>query len=70
MKKSLSAALTLNPPLLFCPENVCFLHLMHIFKFISDDIFFMEANNMNPDETTPKQGSKGAVCSGFLLFAI
>ena len=28
--------------------------------------FFMEANNINPDHTAPK----GAVWSGFILFAI
>ena len=38
------------PVSIFCPENVvCFLHL----QCISDKIFFMEANNINTDQTAP-----------------
>ena len=32
--------------------SVCFLHLLHIFKRISEKIL-LEANNMNPDQTAP-----------------
>ena len=34
-------------------QNVCFLHLLHIFKCTSDWIFFMQANTMYPDQTAP-----------------
>ena len=52
--------LTLIQPVFFCPENViCFLCLV-LFR----QVFFMEANNMNPDN----QGS--SLISGSILFAI
>ena len=55
------------PPLDFCPENViCFLRLQHIFSSALQARFFMEAKNMNADQTAPL----GAFCSGFTLFAI
>ena len=43
------------PTTIFCPENVvCFLCLLHIFKCNCILDFFMEVNNMNPDQTAPQ----------------
>ena len=43
----------------FCPVNVvCYLYLSHIFHVHFRLVFFMEANNMNPDQDAPKQSWK------------
>ena len=39
---------------LVCPENVCLYCLLHIFKCTSDH-FLIEAINMNPDQTAPRE---------------
>ena len=50
---------------IFAPENVaCFVHLLHKFKSIS--AFFIEANNMNPDQPALKE----TIWSGSVLFVI
>ena len=43
--------MTLILPIFFCPENVYFLPLLHIFKSTSDSFFIMEANTLNSDQT-------------------
>ena len=48
-------------PASFCPENVSAYYICGIFC----NIFTVESNTMNPDQT-----AKGAVLSGFILFAI
>ena len=57
--------LTHIPLIFYSPENVIyFLRQLHIFKSLSAYIqvlirvdFFMEANNMDPDQTAPKEQS-------------
>ena len=43
------------PSNIFCPENVvCFLCLLHIFKYVHFRIdFIKEAKTMSPDQTAP-----------------
>ena len=43
-----------NVEKIFAPENgACIVHLLHKFKCIS--AFFIEVNNMNPDQPTLKE---------------
>ena len=52
-------SLILILPLCFCPENgIGFLRLLHTFKYTSEYIFSMEANNLNPDQTASIKYSK------------
>ena len=48
----------------FCHKNVvCFIHLLHVFK-CTPEIFYKEANTMNPDQTAPfgEESDLGPYC--------
>ena len=42
-----------HPAIIFCPENVCLLRLLYLFKFTPLYFYYERENTMNPDQTAP-----------------
>ena len=42
------------PANIFCSENVCLLHLLHVIK-CAPDTFIKDPNRMNPDQPAPEE---------------